>query len=99
MFEQLGCRVLSAESGEAGLALFQREPVNFVFTDLRLGGMGGDGLIDALIAQNPGVAIVATSALLEELDVVRLKWGKRVRYLLKPYRMNDLRAILAMDVV
>lgn len=93
-----GCRVVGATSAEVALVHFREQPIDLVFTDLRLGGMGGDGLIARVIAARPDVQVVATSALMDELDRVQDQWGRRVRYLLKPYRSADLDAMVAVEV-
>jgi translation initiation factor IF-1 len=64
---------------------------------LRMGGIGGQGLIEHLIGLDNGVRIVATSALLDELDSVRARWGDRVRLMLKPYDLEELKVLLRIE--
>ena len=96
---ELNCRVIGAGDPEEALTKYDEHQaeIDFVFTDLRMGGMGGQGLIEHLIARRPEVKIVATSALLDELDSLRGKWGNRVRMLLKPYSVEELKVLLAVE--
>lgn len=95
----LGCDVLEATSGEQALDLFarHRDQIDFVFTDLRMNGMGGFALIDHLLKLDPQVRIVAASAIIDELDHVRSRWGERVRMMLKPYDSEQLEVLLRLE--
>ena len=95
----LGCDVLEATSGEQALELFaqHRDQIDFVFTDLRMNGMGGFALIDHLLKLDPQVRIVAASAIIDELDHVRNRWGERVRMMLKPYDSEQLEVLLRLE--
>jgi two-component system, cell cycle sensor histidine kinase and response regulator CckA len=97
--EDLGCKIFGAEGPEQAIALFDEhgKSIDFVFTDLRMGGIGGQGLIEHLIGLDNGVRIVATSALLDELDSVRARWGDRVRLMLKPYDLEELKVLLRIE--
>ena len=95
----LGCDVLEAPNAEKALELFvqHRERIDFVFTDLRMNGMGGFALIDHLLKVDPDVRIVAASAIIDELDHVRTQWGDRVRMMLKPYDTEQLQVLLRLE--
>lgn len=95
----LGCEVLCADGPEPALEIYaQQGPrIDFVFTDLRMAGIGGRGLIDRLMTQDPEVRVVATSALIDELDAVRERWGERVRLMLKPYDAEELEVLLRVE--
>jgi len=97
--EALGCRVWLTGTAHEARVIYAAEcaAIDFVFTDLRLEGGSGRQLVADLIALDPTVQIVAVSALLEELDQLRERWGSRVRYLLKPYTAADLQALLAVE--
>jgi DNA-binding NtrC family response regulator len=53
---------LLASGGEEAIRLLEREAVDLVLTDLIMPGMTGEDLIDAVLARNPGMPILLTSA-------------------------------------
>ena len=57
-----GYRPVLAGNGEEALAAVEREPVDLVLTDLVMPGMGGEQLVEALLARNPGIPILVNSA-------------------------------------
>ena len=61
--EKSGYRVIPAEDGEQGLALYSQhqQNVRLVITDMAMPGMGGPALIAALKKLNPAVKIICTS--------------------------------------
>ncbi len=95
----LGCEVLEARNGVEALEVYQanQDRVDFVFTDLRMDGMGGFQLIEKLMEIDSEVRIVAASALIDELDAVRQRWGGQVRMMLKPYNTEELKMLLRLE--
>ncbi len=95
----LGCEVHEAGSGEQALEIYREHgrDINFVFTDLRMDGISGFELIERLLELNPEVRVVAVSALIDELDAVRNRWGGRVRMMLKPYNTDELQVLLRLE--
>jgi PAS domain S-box-containing protein len=61
--EKSGYRVLAAEDGDQGYALYQahQKDVRLVITDMAMPGMDGPALISALKKINPKVKIICTS--------------------------------------
>ena len=53
---------LLASGGAEALRLLEREAVDLVITDLVMPGMTGEELIDAVLARNPGMPILLSSA-------------------------------------
>ena len=53
---------LLASGGAEALRLLEREAVDLVITDLVMPGMTGEELIDAILARNPGMPILLSSA-------------------------------------
>lgn len=63
--EKSGYRVIPAEDGEKGFALYSQHQrdVSLVITDMAMPGMDGPSLITALKKLNPSVKIICTSGL------------------------------------
>ncbi|RLB02334.1 MAG: sigma-54-dependent Fis family transcriptional regulator [Deltaproteobacteria bacterium] len=53
-----GYEVLTAESGEAGIALFQREKPDIVLTDIRMPGLDGIEVLKRLKLLNPDTEVI-----------------------------------------
>jgi CheY-like chemotaxis protein len=61
MFEGLGFRVLTAQSGKQGLKLAAENLIDVVVTDYEMPGMDGEALAVAIKAFNPRVPVVLFS--------------------------------------
>ena len=61
MFERLGYRVLTADSGEAGLRIAACHPIDLVVTDYEMPGMSGETVALALKELNPEIPVVLFS--------------------------------------
>ncbi len=71
------------------------KPFDIVILDLTIrGGMGGRDTIQRLRAIDPGVSAIVSSGYSDDAIVAEYeKYGFKAR-LTKPYRLDDLRAIL-----
>jgi two-component system cell cycle response regulator DivK len=92
VLQRAGHEVMSAESGEAGLALARERPPDLVLMDVQMPGM--DGLsATRLLKANPltaHVKVVALTALAMKGDAERILAAGCDAYLAKPYHYNDL---------
>ncbi len=89
-----GYSVLTAESGEAALALLERTEIDAVVTDLRMPGIDGFDLIPQISRQLPGVPVILMSAHgTEDLAVEAIKRGA-YDYLAKPFQPAEIRLTL-----
>jgi CheY-like chemotaxis protein len=61
MFENLGCRVLTASNGEAGLRVATLNRVDMVVTDYEMPGMDGEAVAAAVKAHNARIPVVLFS--------------------------------------
>ncbi len=60
-FERLGFRVLTASSGELGVALATRNRVDVVVTDYEMPGINGEDVATAVKAINPRIPVIMFS--------------------------------------
>jgi two-component system, cell cycle sensor histidine kinase and response regulator CckA len=91
--EQQGYRVIEAEDGTKALEVFSahRSEISLVITDVLMPNLDGLGLAARLHKQSPDLPILLLSGHVLEEDL----WAPgnaRLRYLMKPYRLNDLQA-------
>jgi len=61
MFEDLGCRVLTASTGEAGVRLATRHAVDLVVTDYEMPDMDGAEVAASVKAHKPEIPVILFS--------------------------------------
>lgn len=54
----LGYEVHTAENGEAGIALFEKERPAIVLTDIKMPGMDGFSVLKTIKEKEPGIAVI-----------------------------------------
>ncbi len=90
-FGDEGYRVLTAENGEKGLALFFKERVDIVITDLRMPVVDGLEVMTRIHDHDPDIPMVVVSGAGERQDIIRaLQMGAK-DYITKP--ITDLNMI------
>jgi two-component system cell cycle sensor histidine kinase/response regulator CckA len=96
-----GYEVVEAESAEQALELFRREEGKFelLFTDVVLPGRTGVQLAEELVSLKPDLAVLLTSAYIDEKAGWHIIRDKGFPFLKKPYRMalllSTIRTVLA----
>ena len=94
LLEQRGYAVRTAMSGEDAIAIFSEGPVDLVFLDENMPGMGGLQTLEALKAQRPETPVVMVTKS-EEEDLMEQAIGKKISdYLTKP--VNPTQVLLAV---
>jgi len=94
LLEQRGYAVRTAMSGEDAVAIFPEQPVDLVFLDENMPGMGGLETLEALKAQRPETPIVMVTKS-EEEDLMEQAIAKKISdYLTKP--VNPTQVLLAV---
>ena len=59
--EAYGFEVLTAESGEEGIPVFEREKPDIVFTDIKMPGMDGFEVVRRIKALAPHAVVIVTT--------------------------------------
>jgi CheY-like chemotaxis protein len=62
ILESQGYRVVTAESGPDGLAIFSAEPIDLVVLDYKMPGMNGDVVAERMKQLKPSIPILLLSA-------------------------------------
>jgi two-component system, cell cycle sensor histidine kinase and response regulator CckA len=92
MLKREGLSVFEAEDGTSALALFRAHEteIGLVVLDMTLPGICGGEVFEKLEQIRPGVKVILTTALAQE--VVKSAIGSRQPWLFvpKPYRVSDL---------
>jgi len=86
--------VRTASSGEEALAEVERQKPDLVFLDLRMPGMSGTQVLEAIKAKHPDVevAIITAYAAVESARIA-VQCGA-LDYLIKPYSVSDVERIV-----
>lgn len=94
LLEQRGYSVTTASNGEDAIALAQENPIDLVFLDEMMPGMGGLRTLELLKTQSPETPVVMVTKS-EEEDLMEQAIGKKISdYLTKP--VNPTQVLLAV---
>ncbi len=93
MIRGLGYQLMTAESGEDAVNIYQRHAsgIDLVIMDMIMPGMGGAAAIDAIRRINPNSRIILSSgySLSEEAQNI-LNRGGAIRFIQKPFQLAEL---------
>jgi len=91
LFRPLGHKVLLAESGAAALAILAQEPVDLVLSDMRMPGMDGAQLLQAVRERWPEVARLLLTGYADiGSTIAAINQGEIQRYIAKPWDDQEL---------
>lgn len=93
----LGHQVIEAASAEEALALAELPGLDWVLSDIRLGGTDGVALLAAIAARHPALDLALMTSL-PASDPRRAEGARRWPVLPKPVRAGDLHRLLAAKV-
>jgi CheY-like chemotaxis protein len=85
----LGFAVIEAANGAAAIAILRSQPVDFVFTDIKMPGrMDGIGLADWIGRHLPQIPVLLTSGSVSELPSGMRRQDRRL--IRKPYALAEV---------
>ncbi len=89
--ERLGHDVAEASSGDLGVKLLEQRSVDLVLTDLKMDGLDGIGVLEAVKKKDPDIAVMIITAFATiETAVKAIKMGA-FDYVEKPFSTDSLR--------
>jgi len=91
LFRPLGYVIYTAESGEAGLEVLAREPIDLVVSDMRMPAMSGAEFLEKVRQRWPdAVRILLTGYADVASTIAAINRGEIYRYISKPWDDNDV---------
>lgn len=91
LFRPLGYRIFTAESGAAGLQVFEQNPVDLVISDMRMPEMNGAEFLEKVRAGWPdAVRILLTGYADVSSTIAAINKGEIYRYVAKPWNDDDI---------
>ncbi len=93
-----GFKTVSAADAEAGLRLLASEPVDLVITDLKLPGMSGLELLQAVKRQNATLPVVVMTAFGSVETAVEAMKAGASDYVLKPFSLAEMRMVVHKEL-
>jgi signal transduction histidine kinase len=88
------CDVVTAASGEEALALVDQQPIDLVTLDLRMPGMGGIGVLEAVKARNPETEVLIVTGYGSFDTAVQGLRHHAFDYISKPFDSDQIRRLV-----
>lgn len=82
--------VLTAETGEEGLAIFEREAVDLVLSDIKLPDLDGLALLEAMKQRKPEVEVLLMTAYGSVASAVEAMKKGALDYITKPFEPDEI---------
>ena len=100
MLDKMGQKYETAASGSEGLLLFDRsekdgEPFDLVFTDLGMPDMSGWEVVEKIKKRSRKVPVALITGWGDQLDAEKMKESKVDAVIAKPFKVEDIRWLLA----
>ncbi len=96
ILQHLKHQVTAVPDGRAALRALEQGSFDVLITDLRMPGMDGDAVIAYGLSRQPSLKVVVISAYIQRsLDTLEPAQRAGLRFLIKPFRAQDLREVMA----
>lgn len=90
-----GYRILTAESGRAGLEILEREPVDLVISDMRMPEMDGAHFLEQVRDRWPKTTRILLTGYADVASTIAaINRGEIYRYVSKPWDDDDLKLVV-----
>jgi DNA-binding NtrC family response regulator len=93
VISDMGHRVIEAGDAMAALKVVEENDVDLALVDVRMPGKDGVWLVDQIVTHHPGTPVALATGLLEMDPHVTLRPGV-VGYVVKPFKLTDLQAVI-----
>jgi len=91
LFRPKGFKILTAQSGDAGLAILDCEKVDLVISDMRMPKMDGAQFLERVRAKKPDIMRLLLTGYADITSTINaINQGEIYRYISKPWDDNDI---------
>jgi len=89
-----GHNVVTAEDGEKALAYLSNHSVDLVISDIRMPGMSGLELLEAIRMDSADLPVVMITAFASPNDAVRAMKSGAYDYISKPFNVDEIKSVI-----
>src|SRR5258706_488208 len=93
-----GFTTFSAEDAKTGLKLLSENPIDFVFTDLKLPGMNGREFLQPIKRQSAALPVVVMTAFGSVETAVEAMKAGASDYVLKPFALSEMLMVIHKEL-
>jgi len=98
LLEEAGYEVATASSGAQAIEVIQKIPVDTVLSDIKMPGMSGIELLDAIKALDADLPVILMTAYAEVDQAVKAMKNGALDHIQKPFDNRDIRRAVARGV-
>ena len=95
LLEKEGHKVNTAESGDRALTILDAQAVDVVVSDIRMPGMSGIELLEAIKERLPELPMIMITAFASPEDAVLAMKNGAFDYITKPFNVDEIKAVIA----
>lgn len=93
-----GHQVTTAPNGESGLEYLQNNSCDLVISDIRMPGMNGLELLEAIKVTSPDLPIIMITAFACPNDAVQAMKHGAFDYISKPFNVDEIKSVIASAI-
>ena len=95
LFRPTGYRIMTAESGQEGLAILESEPIDVIISDMRMPHMSGAQFLEKVRADRPDIVRILLTGHSDMASTIEaINKGEIFRYLCKPWDDREVLMIV-----
>lgn len=94
LLEKDGHLVTTAENGDKALELLQSREIDLVVSDIRMPGMGGIELLEAVKENSPELPVIMITAFASPNDAVLAMKNGAFDYISKPFNVDEIKSVI-----
>jgi len=98
LLEKEGYQAVTASDGEKALKAIEMQEFNLVISDIRMPGMGGLELLDAVKKVNPELPFIMITAFASPEDAVQAMRHGAYDYITKPFKLSEIKSIITSAI-